>query len=130
MENNPILRKIGIDNFLLTAIMLLFSIFGAVFGMSEETIAFCLVLVPMAISMGYDSITGVCMVFIAAGLGFAGAILNPFTIGIAQGLAGIPLFSWHRVSYRLLVYYQCGRLHMDIALCRQGKKEPSTIARL
>ena len=29
-----------------------------------------------------------------------------------------------------LVYYQCGRLHMDIALCRQGKKEPSTIARL
>lgn len=32
------------------------------------------------------------MVFIAAGLGFAGAILNPFTIGIAQGLAGIPLF--------------------------------------
>ena len=62
MENNPILRKIGVDNFLLTAIMLLFSLFGAVFGMSEETIAFCLVLVPMAISMGYDSITGVCMV--------------------------------------------------------------------
>lgn len=102
MENNPILRKIGIDNFLLTAIMLLFSIFGAVFGMSEETIAFCLVLVPMAISMGYDSITGVCMVFIAAGLGFAGAILNPFTIGIAQGLAGIPLFSG--IEYRIVCW--------------------------
>ena len=87
MENNRFLRKIGVENFLLTSIMLLFSIFGAVFGMSEETIAFCLVLVPMAISMGYDSITGVCMVFVAAGLGFAGAILNPFTIGIAQGLA-------------------------------------------
>lgn len=102
MENNPILHKIGIDNFLLTAIMLLFSIFGAVFGMSEETIAFCLVLVPMAISMGYDSITGVCMVFIAAGLGFAGAILNPFTIGIAQGLAGIPLFSG--IEYRIVCW--------------------------
>ena len=60
MENNRFLRKIGVENFLLTSIMLLFSIFGAVFGMSEETIAFCLVLVPMAISMGYDSITGVC----------------------------------------------------------------------
>lgn len=102
MESNPLLRKIGIDNFLLTAIMLLFSIFGAVFGMSEETIAFCLVLVPMAISMGYDSITGVCMVFIAAGLGFAGAILNPFTIGIAQGLAGIPLFSG--IEYRIFCW--------------------------
>ena len=70
--------------------------------MSEETIAFCLVLVPMAISMGYDSITGVCMVFIAAGLGFAGAILNPFTIGIAQGLAGIPLFSG--IEYRIVCW--------------------------
>lgn len=102
MENNPVLRKIGVENFLLTAIMLLFSTFGAVFGMSEETIAFCLVLVPMAVSMGYDSITGVCMVFVAAGLGFAGAILNPFTIGIAQGLAGIPLFSG--IEYRIFCW--------------------------
>lgn len=102
MENNKFLRKIGVENFIITAIMLLFSIFGAVFGMSEETIAFCLVLVPMAISMGYDSITGVCMVFVAAGLGFAGAILNPFTIGIAQGLAGIPLFSG--IEYRIFCW--------------------------
>ena len=111
MENNPILRKIGVDNFLLTAIMLLFSLFGAVFGMSEETIAFCLVLVPMAISMGYDSITGVCMVFSAR-------------------LGGDSSFLRYRVSHRLLVYYQCGRLHMDIALCRQGKKEPSIVTSL
>lgn len=102
MEKNRLLKKIGIENFLLISIMLLFSIFGAVFGMSEETIAFCLVLVPMAISMGYDSITGVCMVFVAAGLGFAGAILNPFTIGIAQGLAGIPLFSG--IEYRIFCW--------------------------
>ncbi|MDR1202960.1 MAG: AbgT family transporter [Tannerellaceae bacterium] len=102
MENNKFLRKIGVENVIITAIMLLFSVFGAVFGMSEETIAFCLVLVPMAISMGYDSITGVCMVFVAAGLGFAGAILNPFTIGIAQGLAGIPLFSG--IEYRLFCW--------------------------
>ena len=126
MENNPILRKIGIDNFLLTAIMLLFSIFGAVFGMSEETIAFCLVLVPMAISMGYDSITGVCMVFIAAGR----SDFKPFHYRYSARLSRNSSFFRHRVSYRLLVYYQCGRLHMDIALCRQGKKEPSTIARL
>lgn len=102
MERYSLFRKLGIDNCLLVSIMLLFSIFGAVFGMSEETIAFCLVLVPMAISMGYDSITGVCMVFVAAGLGFAGAILNPFTIGIAQGLAGIPLFSG--IEYRIICW--------------------------
>jgi len=102
MEANPFIRKVGVNNFIITAIMLLFSIFGAVFGMSEETIAFVIILVPMAITMGYDSITGVCMVFVAAGLGFAGAILNPFTIGIAQGLAGLPLFSG--IEYRLFCW--------------------------
>lgn len=82
--------------------MLVFSLFGAVFGMSEETIAFIVILVPLAISMGYDSIVGVNMVFVAAGLGFAGAMLNPFTIGIAQGIADLPLFSGF--GYRLFCW--------------------------
>lgn len=102
MEKNRLLKKIGVDNFIITAVMLMFSIFGAVFGMSEETIAFIVILVPMAISMGYDSITGVCMVFVAAALGFAGAILNPFTIGIAQGLSDLPLFSG--IEYRMFCW--------------------------
>ena len=93
LEKSKLLRKIGVNNIMLVLIMLIFSIFGAVFGMSEETIAFIVILVPLAISMGYDSITGVAIVFVAAGLGFAGAMLNPFTIGIAQGIAGLPLFS-------------------------------------
>ncbi len=101
-EKNRLLKKIGVNNIILTCIMLIFSIFGAVFGMSEETIAFVVILVPMAISMGYDSITGLCLCFVAAALGFAGAILNPFTIGIAQGLAGLPLFSG--IEYRLVCW--------------------------
>lgn len=102
LERNKLLRKVGVENFIMVAIMLMFSVFGAVFGMSEETIAFIIILVPMAISMGYDSITGVCMVFVAAALGFAGAILNPFTIGIAQGLSGLPLFSG--IEYRMVCW--------------------------
>ena len=93
LEKISIFRFLGVDNIVITLIMIMFSVFGAVFGMSEETIAFIIILVPLAISMGYDSITGVSMVFVAAGLGFAGAVLNPFTIGIAQGLSNIPLFS-------------------------------------
>jgi uncharacterized ion transporter superfamily protein YfcC len=93
LEHNRILKFFGVNNIILTLIMLVFSAFGAIFGMSEETIAFIIILVPLAISMGYDSITGVAIVFVAAGLGFAGAVLNPFTIGIAQGLSDLPLFS-------------------------------------
>ena len=95
-------KKSGVEPLILILIWLMFSIFGAVFGMSEETIAFIIVLVPLAISMGYDSITGVAVVFVAAGIGFAGAILNPFTIGIAQGISGIPLFSG--LEYRLFCW--------------------------
>jgi len=84
-------------------IIFLFSMFGAVFGMSEETLAFVIIIVPLAISMGYDSITGLCMVYVAAHVGFAGAILNPFTIGIAQGLSGLPLFSGF--EYRLFCWF-------------------------
>lgn len=102
LERNKFIKKIGVDNLVITLIMLMFSIFGAVFGMSEETIAFIIIIVPLAITMGYDSITGVCMVFVAAGLGFAGAILNPFTIGIAQGLADIPLFTG--IEYRMFCW--------------------------
>ena len=103
LEKNKALKKVGVNNIIIVLIMLMFSIFGAVFGMSEETIAFIIILVPLAISMGYDSIVGVSMVFVAAGLGFAGAVLNPFTIGIAQGIADLPLFSGF--GYRLFSWF-------------------------
>jgi uncharacterized ion transporter superfamily protein YfcC len=83
-------------------IMLLFGLFGAVFGMSEETIAFVAVVIPLARSIGYDEIVGVCMVYVAAHVGFAGAMLNPFTIGIAQDMAQLPLFSG--IEYRTLCW--------------------------
>ena len=56
-----LLQKIGVENIIIALIMIMFSLFGAVFGMSEETIAFVIIFVPLAISMGYDSIVGVCM---------------------------------------------------------------------
>lgn len=103
LEGKGIFKKIGVENIVLTLIMLMFSVFGAVFGMSEETIPFIIIVVPLVISMGYDSITGVLVVFVAAGLGFAGAVLNPFTIGIAQGLSDLPLYSG--MEYRIVCWF-------------------------
>ena len=70
--------------------------------MSEETIAFVAVVIPLAKSLGYDEIVGVCMVYVAAHVGFAGAMLNPFTIGIAQDMSGLPLFSG--IEYRIFCW--------------------------
>lgn len=93
LERHAWMKRLGVNNIVISMVMVLFSLFGAVFGMSEETLAFVIIIVPLAISMGYDSITGLCMVYVAAHVGFSGAMLNPFTVGIAQGLAGLPLFS-------------------------------------
>ena len=93
LNRHKFFKRLGVENIIITLIMILFSLFGAVFGMSEETIAFVVIFVPLAISMGYDSIVGVCMCYMAAHVGFAGAMLNPFTIGIAQGIAALPIFS-------------------------------------
>ena len=101
-ERYRFFRKIGVNTIILSGIMLIFSIFGAVYGMSEETIAFTIIFVPLAISMGYDSIVGVSLCFVAATLGFAGAFLNPFTVGIAQGLSHLPLFSG--IEYRVIMW--------------------------
>ena len=102
LERFSLVRKLGVGNIVITLVMLLFGLFGAVFGMSEETIAFVAVVIPLARSLGYDDFVGVCMVYVAAHVGFAGAMLNPFTIGIAQGMAELPLFSG--IEYRVFCW--------------------------
>ncbi len=110
LERYSLIRKLGVGNIVITLVMLLFGIFGAVFGMSEETIAFVAVVIPLARSLGYDDITGVCMVYLAAHVGFSGAMLNPFTVGIAQGMSDLPLFSG--IEYRTF----CWIVLMTIAI--------------
>ncbi|HLP45054.1 MAG TPA: hypothetical protein VK469_03870, partial [Candidatus Kapabacteria bacterium] len=90
------------QNLVIPVLMVVFSLAGAIFGMCEETIPFILVFIPLAISMGYDSIVGVSIPFLGAAAGFAAAFFNPFTVGIAQGLSGLPIYSG--LTYRLLVW--------------------------
>lgn len=120
-----LVERLGVGNIIITFVMLLFSLFGAVFGMSEETIAFVVVFIPLAIQMGYDSIVGVCMCYVAAHVGFAGAMLNPFTIGIAQGIAELPLFSG--LEYRLFCWVVLTLIGIAFVLwyAHRVKKDPS-----
>ena len=90
------------DILVLVALTVLFSLAGAVFGMSEETIPFVGIVVPLAVSMGYDAFMGMLVVYVASNVGFSSAFLNPFTVGIAQGMADLPLFSG--MGYRLFCW--------------------------
>lgn len=97
------ISKIGNrDKIVLAALTVLFSLAGAIFGMSEETIPFVGIVVPLAVSMGYDAFMGMLVVYVASNVGFSSAFLNPFTVGIAQGMADLPLFSG--MGYRLFCW--------------------------
>ncbi|MEG2277039.1 MAG: AbgT family transporter [Odoribacter sp.] len=124
LERHRMMKRIGVDNIVLTLIMILFSMFGAVFGMSEETLAFVIIIVPLAISMGYDSITGLCLVYVAAHVGFSGAVLNPFTIGIAQGLSNLPLFSGFEYRVFCWIILTTILIVCVLAYARRVKRRP------
>ncbi|MBV9492981.1 MAG: putative basic amino acid antiporter YfcC [Acidobacteria bacterium] len=98
LRSRPWLEKL-----LIPVMMIVFSLGGSIFGMGEETIPFILIFVPLALSLGYDSIVGVSIPFLGAAAGFAAAFFNPFTVGIAQGLAGLPLYSGF--GYRVATWF-------------------------
>ena len=62
LEKRKLFRKIGVNNLVIIFSMVIFSLFGAIFGMSEGPLAFAIIFVPLAITMGYDSISGVLKV--------------------------------------------------------------------
>jgi uncharacterized ion transporter superfamily protein YfcC len=90
------------QKFVIPVLMVVFSLAGGVYGMAEESIPFVLIFIPLAMSLGYDSIVGVAIVFLASAVGFAAAFFNPFTVGIAQGFSDLPLYSG--LAYRLILW--------------------------
>ena len=120
------ISKIGNrDKIVLAALTILFSLAGAVFGMSEETIPFVGIVVPLAVSMGYDAFMGMLVVYVASNVGFSSAFLNPFTVGIAQGMADLPLFSG--MGYRLFCWGILTALLVVFVIfyAHKVRKEPS-----
>lgn len=87
------IRFRGKEILFIPVLMLLFGFAGATFGMFEEAIPFILIMVPIAIKLGFDSMVGAGVVLVGVSAGFTAAFANPFTIGVAQGIADVPLFS-------------------------------------
>jgi uncharacterized ion transporter superfamily protein YfcC len=106
---------------MMAVLVLFFMLLGALIGTFEEMIALVPLAITLAISLGWDSLTGLGMSLLAAGFGFAAAISNPFTVGVAQRLAGLPAFSG--VAYRLLVFVIIYALLMVFLLQHAHKVE-------
>jgi len=95
-------RKPHLQRYFIPVTMTVFAIGGGVFGMCEETMPFVLVFIPLSLSLGYDSLVGTAIPFLGAAAGFAGSVFNPFTVGIAQSIAELPLYSG--MEYRMVIW--------------------------
>ena len=121
-----ILRRISNRIHLIIPVcMLCFGILGSTMGMFEETYGLLPVFISIAAVIGYDAIVGGSIIYLGVAIGFAAATINPFTIGIAQPIAGVPLFSG--LAYRVF----CFIIFMGIAIwyvmhyAKKVKKDPT-----
>jgi uncharacterized ion transporter superfamily protein YfcC len=95
-------KKPHLQKYFIPATMTLFALGGGIFGMCEETMPFVLIFIPLALSLGYDSLVGTAIPFLGAAAGFAGSVFNPFTVGIAQHIAELPVYSGY--EYRIIIW--------------------------
>ncbi len=78
---------------MMLVITFFFMALGAFFGIFEEVIPMVPIIIALAFSLGWDSLMGLGMSILATNVGFSMAVFNPFTIGVSQKLAGLPMFS-------------------------------------
>ena len=71
-------------------------------GVFEEAFPFIPIFVGIAIAMGYDALVGLGIVALGVGLGYSGAVMNPFTVGMAQDIAGLPQMSG--IGFRIICH--------------------------
>ncbi len=124
---NRLVQKIGTsERFIIPLVMIVFSILGFTTGMAEECIIFVPIGIGIALSLGYDAIVGTAMVAIGAASGFIGGMMNPFTVGVAQGIAEVPLFSgfWFRTA--VYVPILCVAIFYVMRYAARVKARPET----
>lgn len=80
----------GRERWMIPILMALFAFGGSTYGMAEETLAFYTIVLPIMIAAGYDSLTGVAIIMLGAGVGVLGSTVNAFATVIASDAAGVP----------------------------------------
>ena len=108
-----VVRKMQGREFLMIPVcMIIFGCGSAFCGNFEEFLAFVPLVLACCMTMGFDSLTAVGIIFCAAAAGYGGAITNAFTVGVAQGIAGLPMFSG--ISLRVVLFIVLETVSIDL----------------
>lgn len=109
----------GKESILIVLLMLLMAAGGTSFGMSEETVAFYLILVPALLMAGYDLLIPIAVIFIGVHIGAMASTTNPFSVIIASNTAGVV---WTSGILVRLIALGGGLLFSCIYIIRYGNK--------
>ncbi len=118
-------RSTGHGRLGLARIFMLFSLGGATFGMAEECIPFSMIMVPFVIALGYDSIVAVVVTYVASQVGNAASWMSPFSVAVAQGIAGIPVLSGAGFRLGLWVVITLASAAYMMVYAERVRKNPS-----
>jgi uncharacterized ion transporter superfamily protein YfcC len=127
---HSIVKKFGAKKYALMLVLILFFMaLGGFFGILEEAVPLVPIIIALCFSLGWDSLTGLGVSILATNVGFSTAVFNFFTIGTAQRLAGLPLFSgWGpRVVLFLVVYAILATFLVRYAKSVERKPESSPV---
>jgi len=114
----------GKEFIIIPALFVIFSLGGAIFGMGEETIPFAMIIIPLVVAMGYDVIVGILITYVASQIGFATSWMNPFSLAVAQGVSGIPVFSGATFRIIMWIIFTLAGLLYTIIYAKKIKKNP------
>ena len=121
-----IIRKLkGREKLLIPILMCAFALGGTTFGMAEETIAFYPLVLPIVVAAGYDTVTGVAIILLGAGVGVIGSTVNPFATGIAAGFAGVTLGEGMLLRVIMLILLLALAVWFVMAYAQRVKDDPA-----
>ena len=119
-------RKLGSRTHLLIPVcMFLFGVLGATLGIFEEVYGLISVFMGITVALGYDAVVGGAVVYVGVATGFAAAITNPFSVGIAQSIAELPISSglWYRVV--IFLVFQSAAVWYVMRYAKRVKADPT-----
>jgi uncharacterized ion transporter superfamily protein YfcC len=121
-----LISRYGPKKYMLLAVMVFVCmLLGSTMGLFEETVTLVPITVVLAVSLGWDSLVGIGMSILSVGFGFAAGTLNPFTIGVTQKLAGLPLFSGLLFRVVLFAAVYAVLVYFLIRYARRVEKDPA-----
>ena len=121
-----LLQKLqGREIMLIPILMIAFAFGGTSYGMAEETLAFYALIIPVFVRAGYDSLTGVAVIMLGAGIGTLGSTFNAFATVVASQGAGIPFTSGIALRFVILAGCLAAGIGFVMRYAKRVKADPA-----